>query len=90
MPTPELASATGSPAASRPAPAFGQFSTALRFAVRNQTRNRLAALLLVAFVPAWYLLMIAMAGHKPLSFRLFATRQVINVDGGHLTCSALV
>ena len=83
MPTPDLLYATGSSTAS--SPAFGQFPTALRFAIRNQTRNRLAALLLVAFVPAWYLLMIAMAGHKPLSFRLFATRQVIDVDGGHLT-----
>jgi ABC-2 type transport system permease protein len=84
MATPDLLHPTGS-TVPHPAPAFGQFPTALRFAIRNQTRNRLAALLLVAFVPAWYLLMLAMAGHKPLSFRLFATGRVINVDGGHLT-----
>jgi hypothetical protein len=65
--------------------AFRQFPTAWRFALRNQARNRLAGLLLVAFVPAWYLLMLAIAGHKPLTFRLFATGQVLTVDGGHLT-----
>lgn len=66
-------------------PEFGQLSTALRFAVRNQTRNRLAALLLVAFVPTWYALMQAMVGHQSLSFRLFATGRVLAVDGGRLT-----
>lgn len=66
-------------------PAFGQLSTALRFAVRNQTRNRLAAVLLVAFVPTWYALMQAMVGHQSLSFRLFATGRVLTVDGGRLT-----
>ncbi|GGU18024.1 hypothetical protein [Streptomyces violascens] len=65
--------------------ASGQFTTALRFSIRDQTRNRLAALLLVAFVPLWYLLMAAMAGHRPLDFRLFATGQVMHIDGGHLT-----
>jgi ABC-2 type transport system permease protein len=69
-----------------PAPAaFGQFGTALRFALRNQTRNRLAATLLVAFVPIWYLLMLAMVGHQTLSFRLYSTGQVLTVDGGRLT-----
>ena len=72
------------PAPPQPA-AYRQFPTAWRFAVRNQARNRLAGLLLVAFVPAWYLLMLAIAGHKPLTFRLFATGQTLTVDGGHLT-----
>ena len=72
------------PAPSRPA-AFRQFPTAWRFALRNQARNRLAAMLLVAFVPVWYLLMQAIAGHTPLTFRLHATGQVLTVDGGHLT-----
>ncbi len=66
-------------------PAFRQFPTAWRFAVRNQTRNRLAALLLAIFVPVWYLLMLAIAGHQPLAFRLYATGQVLTVDSGHLT-----
>jgi hypothetical protein len=47
---------------------YGQFPTALRFALRNQTRNRLAALLLVAFVPIWYLLMQNLVGHQTLTF----------------------
>jgi ABC-2 type transport system permease protein len=85
MPAPD---ATGATLTVGPAPAtaaFGQFPTAIRFAIRNQSRNRLAALLLVAFVPAWYLLMMTMAGHHPLSIRLFATGQVLTVDGGDLT-----
>jgi hypothetical protein len=57
----------------------------LRFAVRNQTRNRLAAALLVGFVPAWYMLMLAIVGHQQLTFRLFATGRVLSVDGGRLT-----
>jgi ABC-2 type transport system permease protein len=72
-----------SPGPSRPA--FRQFPTAWRFAMRNQTRNRLAGLLLAVFVPVWYLLMLAIAGHQPLSFRLYATGQVLTVDAGHLT-----
>ncbi len=66
-------------------PAFRQFPTAWRFAVRNQARNRLAGLLLAIFVPVWYLLMLAIAGHQPLAFRLYATGQVLTVDSGHLT-----
>jgi len=72
-----------SPGPSRPA--SRQFSTAWRFALRNQTRNRLAGLLLAVFVPVWYLLMLAIAGHQPLAFRLYATGQVLTVDAGHLT-----
>ncbi|MEU6280192.1 hypothetical protein [Streptomyces sp. NPDC047028] len=64
---------------------YGQFPTALRFCVRDQTRNRLAGLLLVLFVPAWYLMMDAMAGPKPLDFKLYSTGRLLHVDGGHLT-----
>ena len=84
MPTADLAITPGAPAAARGA-AFGQFGTAWRFALRNQARNRLAGLLLIAFVPAWVLLMAALTGPKPLSFRLFATGQTLAVDGRHLT-----
>jgi hypothetical protein len=76
--------AAGPPAAAGPA-AYRQFPTAWRFALRNQARNRLAGLLLVAFVPVWYLLMLVIAGHRPLSFRLYATGRVLTVDAGHLT-----
>jgi ABC-2 type transport system permease protein len=79
-----VAELTREPPAPQPA-ACRQFPTAWRFALRNQARNRLAALLLVAFVPTWYLLMLAIAGHHPLTFRLFSTGQVLTVDGGHLT-----
>lgn len=72
--------------ATRPATAPpGQFTTALRFALRNQSRNRLAAILLIAFVPVWYALMDAMVGHQQLTFKLFATDRSVTVDGGHLT-----
>jgi ABC-2 type transport system permease protein len=76
---------TRRPPATTQRAAYRQFPTAWRFALRNQARNRLAGLLLVAFVPAWYLLMLAIAGHKPLTFRLYATGRILTVDGGHLT-----
>jgi ABC-2 type transport system permease protein len=84
MPPADLTVIPAAPAA-RPAPAFGQFGTAWRFALRNQARNRLAALLLVGFVPLWYLLLAAITGHQPLSFRLFATGQILAVDSRYLT-----
>jgi hypothetical protein len=80
MPAADLAPG---PAAS--AAAFRQFPVAWRFSLRNQSRNRLAWLLLVAFVPAWYLLMAAIVGHERLTFKLYATGRVLTVDGGHLT-----
>jgi hypothetical protein len=65
--------------------AYGQFSTALRFSVRDQTRNRLAGLLLLLFVPAWYLLMDALASGETLDFKLYSSGEVLHVEGGHLT-----
>ncbi len=86
MPAADLAPGAAAPAApAATPPAFGQFPIAWRFALRNQTRNRLAWLLLIAFVPLWYELMAAIAGHAPLTFRLYATGRVLTVDGGHLT-----
>ena len=73
-------------AAARPGgPAFRQFPVAWRFALRDQARNRLAWLLLVGFVPVWYGLMLGIAGHTRLTFRLYAAGRVLTVDGGHLT-----
>jgi ABC-2 type transport system permease protein len=84
MSTPNLtAPAVSAPAAHRPA--YRQFPTAVQFAIRDEARNRLAGLLLIIFVPIWYLLLFAMAGHKPLQFKLFSTDQIISADGGHLT-----
>jgi ABC-2 type transport system permease protein len=86
MPAADLAPAPAGPAGAAPAsPAFRQFPVAWRFALRNQSRNLLAWLLLIAFVPAWYELMQAIAGHTTLTFRLYATGRVLSVDGGHLT-----
>ena len=85
MPATDLAPSPAAPAAPPGTPAFRQFPIAWRFALRNQARNRLAWLLLVGFVPAWYELMLDIAGHTPLTFKLFATGRVLTVDGGHLT-----
>jgi hypothetical protein len=49
MPTADLAAAPDA----RPARAFAQFPTAWRFALRNQTRNRLAGLLLLEWFPSF-------------------------------------
>jgi hypothetical protein len=85
MPSADVVPAAAGPGASPVAPAFRPFPVAWRFALRNQSRNRLAWLLLVGFVPAWYLLMLAITGHTTLTFRLFATGRILTVDGGHLT-----
>ncbi len=66
-------------------PAVRQFPTALRLALRNQTRNRLAGMLLVVFVPVWYLMMAAIVSHKPLTFKLFSTGAHLRVDGREFT-----
>lgn len=65
-------------------PLARQFPTALAFALRNQARNRLAWILLAAFVPAWYAMMDALIPHDPLTFRLFSTGAMLRVDGRHL------
>ena len=85
MPRADLAATPAAAPAARPTPAFAQFPAARRFALRNQARNRLAGLLLVGFVPAWYLLLAAITGHQPLRFRLFATGQYLAVDSRYLT-----
>jgi ABC-2 type transport system permease protein len=81
----DLAPGPAAPAAPPVVQAFRQFPVAWRFALRNQARNRLAWLLLIAFVPVWYELMLDIAGHTSLTFRLYATGRVLTVDGGHLT-----
>jgi ABC-2 type transport system permease protein len=86
MPAADLVPGAAAPTASaaKTTP-FRQFPVAWRFALRNQARNRLAWLLLIAFVPVWYELMKEIAGHTPLTFKLYATGRVLTVDGGHLT-----
>jgi ABC-2 type transport system permease protein len=85
MPAADLAPNPAPPAVPASTPAFRQFPVAWRFALRNQARNRLAWLLLIAFVPVRYELMADIAGHTPLTFKLYATGRVLTVDGGHLT-----
>jgi ABC-2 type transport system permease protein len=85
MPAADLAPSPAASAVPAGPPTYRQFPVAWRFALRNQARNRLAWLLLIGFVPAWYELMASIAGHAPLTFKLYATGRVLSVDSGHLT-----
>jgi ABC-2 type transport system permease protein len=62
-----------------------QFDTAIRLTLRAQLRNRFAWILLVVFVPVWYLIIGSMAGHGSVGFRLRATGGTLMVDGHDLT-----
>jgi len=62
-----------------------QLETAIRLTLAAQVRNRLAWILLVAFVPVWYLLIGSMISHAGTGFRLRATGTGIMVDGHDLT-----
>jgi ABC-2 type transport system permease protein len=62
-----------------------QFDTAIRLSLAAQVRNRLAWILLVAFIPVWYLLMGSMFAHAGVEFRLQSTGAALVVDGHNLT-----
>src|SRR5690242_12429363 len=62
-----------------------QLETAIRLTLAAQIRNRLAWILLVAFVPVWYLIIGSMIPHKPVAFRLRAAGVTVAVDGHDLT-----
>jgi ABC-2 type transport system permease protein len=62
-----------------------QLDTAIRLSLAAQARNRFAWILLVAFVPVWYLLTGSMIGHAGAVFRLRATGATLVVDGHDLT-----
>jgi ABC-2 type transport system permease protein len=62
-----------------------QLETAIRLTLAAQVRNRLAWILLVAFVPVWYLLVGATITHGTASFRLRAIGTSIVVDAHNLT-----
>jgi hypothetical protein len=62
-----------------------QLDTAIRLSLAAQARNRFAWILLVAFVPVWYLLTGSMIGHADAVFRLRATGATLVVDGHDLT-----
>jgi ABC-2 type transport system permease protein len=61
-----------------------QFETAIRLTLAAQVRNRFAWILLVAFVPVWYLLAGSMTGHAGAVFKLRATGATLVVDGHNL------
>jgi ABC-2 type transport system permease protein len=62
-----------------------QLDTAIRLSLAGQIRNRFAWILLVAFVPVWYLLIGSMISHTPVAFRLRAIGATVVVDGHNLT-----
>ena len=62
-----------------------QLEIAVRLTLATQIRNRLAWVLLVTFVPVWYLLIGSMISHGGTGFRLRATGTDIVVDGHDLT-----
>jgi len=62
-----------------------QLDTAIRLSLAGQIRNRFAWILLVAFVPVWYLLIGSMISHTPVAFRLRAIGATVAVDGHNLT-----
>ncbi len=61
-----------------------QLETAIRLTLAAQVKNRFAWILLVAFVPVWYLLAGSMTGHAGAVFKLRATGATLVVDGHNL------
>jgi ABC-2 type transport system permease protein len=62
-----------------------QPETAVRLTLAAQVRNRLAWMLLVVFVPVWYLILGSMTPHRGVAFRLRAAGATVVVDGHNLT-----
>jgi ABC-2 type transport system permease protein len=61
-----------------------QLEVAIRLSLAAQVRNRFAWVLLVAFIPVWYLLIGAMTPHAGVVFRLRATGATVVVNGHDL------
>jgi len=62
-----------------------QLDTAIRHSLAGHARNRLAWVLLLVFVPVWYLLIGSMIPHASARFGLRATGVIVAVDGHDLT-----
>jgi ABC-2 type transport system permease protein len=62
-----------------------QLDIAIRLSLAAQVRNRFAWILLVAFIPVWYLLTGSMFAHTGVEFRLQSTGATLVVDGHNLT-----
>lgn len=63
----------------------GPWLTALRYALIEQTRNRLAFGLLLIFVPLWYALLGGLVPSDALPFRFRVTGALLQVNGRDLT-----
>jgi ABC-2 type transport system permease protein len=61
-----------------------QLETAIRLSLAGQARNRFAWILLVAFIPMWYLLSGSMFPHTGVRFVLRATGTTMVVDGHNI------
>jgi ABC-2 type transport system permease protein len=66
-----------------------QFRTALRYTLQELARNRLAAGLLIIFVPLWYFLLGALINDAPVAFKFGLTGKYLQVDGHNLTLMTL-
>lgn len=62
-----------------------QLEVAIRHSLAAQARNRLAWILLVIFVPGWYLLIGSMIPHRGAAFILRSNGTRLVVDGHDLT-----
>lgn len=60
------------------------FRTALRFALIEQARNRLALLIVVLFVPLWTTLAFTVVASTPLRFRIRPVGREVVMDGNIL------
>ncbi|MFD9333173.1 ABC transporter permease [Streptomyces sp. NPDC060028] len=60
------------------------FGTAVRFAVLEQLRNRLALVLVVFFIPVWLTLAYTVSAKAPVPFFLRAADRTITVEGNIL------
>lgn len=61
------------------------FGTAMRYAVVEQARNRLALLLVAVFVPLWMTLAFAVVARLPLRFYVRPAGRFVAMDGNVLT-----
>jgi ABC-2 type transport system permease protein len=64
---------------------FDQLRTALRYTLLEIARNRLAAGLLIIFVPLWYYLLGTLIGDAPVAFKYGLSNRFLQVDGHNLT-----
>jgi ABC-2 type transport system permease protein len=62
-----------------------RYLTAAHYLLIEQARNRLAIVLLIAFVPLWYFLVWSIVPSGPVDFRFRLTEHFIRVDGRELS-----